>query len=308
MKIEFIKRPGGNDAANKESKMKHVVSFSGGRTSAYLVHLMEQKRKHEGWDVHYVFMDTGAEHPATYDFVRDVVEKWKIPLICLRVDINPTIGKGNGYREMDINQCKHDLEPWKSMLRKYGTPYIGGAFCTDRLKLVPYTKYCNEHFGRGGYVTWLGIRADEPRRLSEKDGFRYLAELSDFDKDDVLDWWSEQSFDLKLQEHLGNCVFCIKKSINKVALAAKDEPKLAKQFNEVITDKSVRIVESRTSPSEIIYRGRASFSQVIAMFSEHDRDEMFWSLQSSKRYDTGSCSESCEVFSGEAQMDMFDEN
>ncbi|AUR93167.1 phosphoadenosine phosphosulfate reductase family protein [Vibrio phage 1.184.A._10N.286.49.A5] len=43
--------------------MINVVSFSGGRTSAYLVHLMEQKRKLEGWDVRYLFMDTGAEHP-----------------------------------------------------------------------------------------------------------------------------------------------------------------------------------------------------------------------------------------------------
>ncbi len=35
----------------------HVVSFSGGRTSAYLVHLMEQRRR-AGEDVRYVFMDT----------------------------------------------------------------------------------------------------------------------------------------------------------------------------------------------------------------------------------------------------------
>ncbi|MEN6788275.1 hypothetical protein ABFC17_23590 [Klebsiella pneumoniae] len=38
--------------------MHQVVSFSGGRTSAYLVHLMEAQRK-AGASVHFIFMDTG---------------------------------------------------------------------------------------------------------------------------------------------------------------------------------------------------------------------------------------------------------
>ena len=71
----------------------NVVSFSGGRTSAYLVHLMEQRRR-AGEDVRYVFMDTGAEHPGTYKFIREVVSNWGIDLICLRVDVNPELGKG----------------------------------------------------------------------------------------------------------------------------------------------------------------------------------------------------------------------
>jgi len=41
-----------------------VVSFSGGRTSAYLCSLI--KGLHP--DAVFVFMDTGAEHPETYDF------------------------------------------------------------------------------------------------------------------------------------------------------------------------------------------------------------------------------------------------
>lgn len=81
----------------------HVVSFSGGRTSAYLVHLMEQRRK-AGEDVRYVFMDTGAEHPGTYKFIREVVSNWGIDLICLRVDVNPELGKGNGSRNSVYNQ------------------------------------------------------------------------------------------------------------------------------------------------------------------------------------------------------------
>ena len=47
--------------------IKHIVSFSGGRTSAYLVHLMEKKRIKDGLDVEYVFMDTGAEHKSKFE-------------------------------------------------------------------------------------------------------------------------------------------------------------------------------------------------------------------------------------------------
>ena len=277
----------------------HVVSFSGGRTSAYLVHLMEQKRKEEGWDVHYVFMDTGAEHPDTYRFVKEVVRQWGIPLVCLRADIDPRKGKGGTYRIMGIDECCCDLEPWKAITKKYGTPYIRGSFCTDRMKLMPYKKYCDETFGAGNYTTWLGIRVDEPKRLNTKPGYRYLAELSDFDKQDVLDWWKGQPFDLCIEEHLGNCVFCIKKSIWKVALAARDEPELAEDFHNMITSPDVRIVETRKSPSEVMYRGNTSFGQIIQMFPDASRDDLRELILKGRRYDTGSCTESCEIIAAE---------
>ena len=44
-----------------------IVSFSGGRTSAYLCSLI--KKSHP--DAVFVFMDTGAEHPKTYRFIRE---------------------------------------------------------------------------------------------------------------------------------------------------------------------------------------------------------------------------------------------
>ena len=279
--------------------MIDVVSFSGGRTSAYLVHLMKQMNP----EAKYIFMDTGAEHPKTYEFVRNVVKNFDIDLVCLRVDINQELGKANGYRVVSLDEIGPDLQPWRDMLKKYGTPYNpGGAFCTDRMKLVPFTKYCKEHFGKD-YVTWLGIREDEPRRLKPKDGFRFLSEISDFDKRDVLDWWSEQTFDLGIDEWLGNCVFCIKKAANKVALAAKDEPEMAKDFCSILDCDDVRIVDGRKTPSLTMYRGHQSLEQIIATFRDIDRDEIAGSLRKAKRIETGSCSESCEIFAG--QMDLF---
>lgn len=275
--------------------MIYVVSFSGGRTSAYLVHLMEARRKSEGIDVKYLFMDTGAEHPATYEFVRAVVRHFGIDLVCLRANINPQLGKPSSYSVVSIDDIGPDLAPWRAMMKKYGTPYnTGGAFCTDRLKLVPFEKYCKEHFGE--WVTVLGIRADEPKRLKGKPGVAYMADFSDFEKEDVLMWWASMPFDLSIPEHLGNCVLCIKKGVNKVALAARDEPELAAGFLSAIKCPSVRVVECRKSPSDVMYRGRATLERIIEMFSLHSRREIAATIKGMGGEDANSCSESCEVF------------
>lgn len=272
----------------------NVVSFSGGRTSAYLVYLMEQRRA-AGEDVRYTFMDTGAEHPGTYRFVRDVVEHWGIPLVCLRVVVNPELGVANSYRVVPIDEIGPDLQPWRDICEKYGTPYVHGAFCTRTMKTEVFQRYCADTFGKGEYHTWLGIRADEPKRLKERPGVSYLADISHFEKEDILEWWKEQPFDLQIQEHLGNCVFCIKKGINKLALAARDEPEMAGEFWQLITDPSVRVVERRQQENKIMYRGNNSLESVIALFADHSRDEIAATIRSKGGYDTGSCTESCEA-------------
>ncbi|MBO1280083.1 phosphoadenosine phosphosulfate reductase family protein [Acinetobacter nosocomialis] len=286
--------------------MKKVISFSGGRTSAYAVNLFKKDP-----DAYFIFMDTGAEHPATYQFIKDIVKHWKINLVCLRVVVNPQMKKGVGYKIIPLDELKQDLEPWKDMLKKYGSPYYDMPFCTARMKTEPFEKYCNEKFGKSNYERWIGIRSDEPKRLpievldklglpihkdakKQKAGFRYLAEISDFTKEDVLDWWEQQPFDLAITEHLGNCVFCIKKHLNKVALAAKDEPEQAAKWIEVTEGENIRS-EGRKYNHHRMYRTRLHLSDVIEAFKDHDRDELYNALRSSKRYESGSCTESCEA-------------
>lgn len=258
--------------------MINVVSFSGGRTSAHLAHLMRQRDP----DTRFIFMDTGAEHPATYQFIRDAVKNWNIDLVCLRVVVNPELGKANRYRILDLDEIGPDLTPWVEMLKKYGTPYIGGEFCTDRMKLGPFKKYCDEHLGRKAYHTWIGIRTDEPKRLIPKSRTSYLADISNIDKQGVIDWWSKQPFDLRIPEHLGNCVFCIKKSIHKIALAAKDEPQLARQFNDILTADYVRKMPNRCGTDLVMYRGKNTFEGVIAMFSGDTRESLASRMPSQK--------------------------
>jgi len=280
--------------------LPQVVSFSGGRTSAYLVYLMEQKRL-AGENVHFIFMDTGAEHPGTYRFIRDLVECWGIQLVCLRVVVNPTLGQGNSYRVVSVSEIGPDLQPMRDICEKYGTPYVHGAFCTRTMKMEVFERYCKDTFG--SYHTWLGIRVDEPLRLKNRDGVSYLAEISPFEKQDVLEWWKDQSFDLGIPEHLGNCVFCVKKGINKIALAARDEPELAADFWKLINDPSVRVVERRQQENKIMYRGNNSLESVIALFADHTREEIVATIRNKGGLEAGSCTESCEAMLCEVESD-----
>ncbi|MCS6241527.1 phosphoadenosine phosphosulfate reductase family protein [Shewanella baltica] len=279
----------------------HVVSFSGGRTSAYLVHLMEQKRKSENLDVRYVFMDTGAEHPKTYEFIRKVVNHYGIDLVCLRAKVDPKKGVGISYQIINLDDCKHDLQPWKDVLAKYGTPYIHGAFCTRSMKTDPIEKFIAAELNNVKVHQWLGIRVDEPKRLREKDGFSYLASISDFEKEDVLKFWQEMPFNLDIPEWLGNCVFCIKKGVNKIALAAKQEPELVQEFMSALESNDVKNVE-RKHGKLIMYRGHNSLTSIIETHINHTEQDLIQAMRG--KTDSGSCSESCEAFACDENQNL----
>lgn len=349
------------DSEKRDEKMINVVSFSGGRTSAYLVWMMEKKRL-AGEEVHYLFMDTGAEHPNTYQFIRDVVNNWGIDLTCLRVQVNPELGKGNGYEIVNLDEIGPNLKPWIDTTKKYGTPYFGGAFCTRTMKIEVCERYCKDHFAE--CESWLGMRLDEQTRiwgskifpLLRRLGFenmqmrglyvelremeapemitllesrylldtatasriahrvvkvkksrqRFMAEITDYEKQDVLTFWKNQPFDLNLEEHLGNCVFCIKKGVNKVALALRDEPEMAEKFKKVILSEDVRVVGRRQQENKIMYRDSLSLEAIEQMYANYSRDEIAATIKGNKAYEAGSCSESCEAFIVDgAQLDLF---
>ena len=340
-----------------------VVSFSGGRTSAYMVWLIESMRKSGEWSaqVEYIFMDTGSEHPKTYEFIKKCVEHFGIELTCLRGDFNQPVGVGHEYKVIDVNEIEHDMKngPFAQLMRKYGVPHVMSAFCTTRMKEDTFRKYCEEKYGKGNYVTWLGIRYDEPSRLvgsceyqkfksaglsdlyiarcfsdaangaycenpvikslaykKQSSGLNYMAQITDFEKDDVLDFWSGMPFDLEIQEHQGNCVFCIKKSINKLALAARDEPELLSDWLGAIDSASDRLnqpIEKTTDglfqetytqhiKKGIMYRGSNSVESIIAKFALHSRDEIYDSIRSMKRKESGGCTESCEAFANQLEL------
>lgn len=322
----------------------NVVSFSGGRTSAYLVYCGIT----QGWADEFVFCDTGAEHPKTYEFIREISKRWGVKITCLRGDFDVPLNVGNRPVVVGLNDTGPDLKPFAGEIKKYGVPYMGGGMhCSCRMKERVFTAYCNEKYGRGNYNTWLGIRSDEPARLfntklaaelkhrgfpqylfedvlrwanednmlskvrisvqgiddilddlkaaATKTNVRYLAELGEVEKQDVLDFWSDQSFDLEIPEWLGNCVFCPKKSDLKLAAAQRDEPEIYSEWLSMLHSDSVR-VDDKTGHRSKMYRKKRSLEQLIATFDGSTGNEIKARIRGAKHLDTGSCSESCEVF------------
>lgn len=59
-----------------------VVRFSGGRTSAYMLRQVLDNND-ELDDLIVAFANTGKEHPATLDFVKECSERWTVPIVWL---------------------------------------------------------------------------------------------------------------------------------------------------------------------------------------------------------------------------------
>lgn len=106
-----------------------------------------------------------------------------------------------------------------------------------------------------------------------------MADISEFEKPDVLNWWKTQSFDLQIDEHLGNCVFCIKKSELKIALAARDEPKMAKNFIQLLDTVDIR--PTRNDPR--MYWGKQTLQDIINSFADKNTEDLRISMRGGRR-------------------------
>jgi len=271
--------------------MKHVVAFSGGRTSAYMSQLLKSKYD----NVEFFFIDTGAEHPKTYEFIRKCDKAFNLNLTVLRPVINQTKGVGTSYDIVSTDDIGWDLSIMKDLTKKYGTFTAVTPLCTSTLKRDVADKYIKT---KGDVTRWIGIRCDEKRRLKDKTGFKYLADISDMEKSDILEWWSNMPFDLNIEEHLGNCIFCVKKGNNRIALAQRDEPELFEEWVDMVKQARQR----GEQPKELIYRGKVSPEGVVKFYEDYTYDEIKQTMRMYKNKQT-LCSESCESF----QMELFNE-
>jgi hypothetical protein len=160
------------------------------------------------------------------------------------------------------------------------------------MKSEPFDKYCKDKFGKDNYIKWLGIRADEPQRLKTKDGVKYLAYISDFEKVDILKYWANYKYDLQIPEWLGNCVFCMQKKNSKIALAARQEPELAKEFSIMIEEAKDRDDRDKRN----IYQHKISIDKIIQNFKDVGEKQLTQRMMRGRREDQGDCGDSCEPF------------
>jgi hypothetical protein len=273
-------------------KQKYQISFSGGRTSAYMTKLLL-----DNWSVRYdfivTFANTGLEHPKTLEFVHNCDVNFGFNTVWLEAVVHE--GRvACTHKVVDYATASRKGEPFEAVIQKYGIPNTAFPFCTRELKINPMNSYLRSlGLDYRTIPTAIGIRDDEKRRVSKTaDATQIHYPLIDVwptDKGEILDWWAEQSFDLGIDEFEGNCQGCYKKSSKK-------------HFMQIERDASVYDFHRRMEQQ---YRSHGPQVGDRVFFRQNmDTNALFDLYNASKDAPTrsaradedGGCSESCEVY------------
>jgi len=253
-----------------KTKETIIVSFSGGRTSAYMCWWLQQNMSHL-YDFIYVYANTGLEHQKTLEFVHNVDRFLNLNLVWLEAVVSIEKGKGTRHKIVDFYSACRDGEVFEEMIKKYGLPNQTYMHCTRELKLNPIASY-KASVGLKDNREAIGIRFDEFQRVKNNPRLIYpLATIGKITKQDVLKFWKKQPFDLDLPEYLGNCVGCFKKSNVKLDLIAKTEPQYFEFFIDM-ENKYFNVITENETTQRFIYRGYKTAKQIQDEGADVDND------------------------------------
>ena len=96
-----------------------VVSFSGGRTSGFMLRQILDAHGGQPDGLKICFQNTGLEHPATYDFVRECGERWGVEITWLEYCLDAE--GGHSYRIVDFDTASRDGSPSPDSSRRSNT-------------------------------------------------------------------------------------------------------------------------------------------------------------------------------------------
>lgn len=274
-----------------------IVSFSGGRTSAYMARWLQLNKSTE-YNLRFVFMNTGAEDERTLEFVNRSDKEFNLNLVWLEADIIHGERTGTKYKVVNFETAARNSEPFYEMVKKYGIPNQSYPHCNRELKLAPFNAWMKDNGLIDAYRA-IGIRIDEIDRMAANmDEMKIIYPLIKWNpsrKGDVLGWWSRQSFDLEVPEHYGNCVTCWKKSDRKLLTIAHEAPELFTHFDnmEIIARDSGsnaknnkgNFFRNNRSTKEMIGKSILDFNKFHDRYYEQHSDQ------------SNGCSDSCDLFS-----------
>lgn len=205
-----------------------LISFSGGRTSAFMALMLVTLCHYFGIEFIVVFANTGDEDEQTLIFVDRCDREWNLGVVWVEADVNPQRGQGTKHRIVTFETASRNQEPFEAVIEKFGIPNKVFNHCNRELKLRPIHSYARSiGWEPGTYLTAIGIRADEMDRMSaaaDEEGWIYPLVKAGITKPFILAffYWT-QAFDLYLAEEDGNCKACHKKSRRKLLTVAKKD-------------------------------------------------------------------------------------
>lgn len=217
------------------------ISFSGGRTSAYMLHqILAVNGDLDPKKVQVLFSNTGREMPATLDFVQECGERWGVPIMWLEYTSDAP-----KFQMVCHENAARNGEPFDELINyKKVLPNVLMRFCTSELKIKTAERFLKA-IGWKEWTNLVGIRADEMRRVNyDRQGNSagswvrgYPLAANGIDKDVVAKFWQNQPFDLGIENHNGsniegNCDLCFCKSEAKLAAMIKNHPERAKWWSD----------------------------------------------------------------------------
>lgn len=214
-------------------KTETNISFSGGRTSAFMLYKVLEAHD---WKLpekaKVLFANTGKEDEATLMFVKNIQDKWNVEIIWLEY-----IPEEPFFKVVTFETASRNGEPFESAIRYYKkVPNPAQRWCTGILKIRTMHKYLKSIGWEDHHETdnddFVGIRADEARRAAKMPRHKTPLVTDGITKKDVLDFWKKQDFDLELpviegETVGGNCDLCFLKSLPKIMTLIRQNPERA---------------------------------------------------------------------------------
>jgi len=215
-----------------------LISFSGGRTSAYMLHQIIQA--HGGGlpdNVVVAFANTGKEREETLRFVHECGSRWGVKIHWLEL-LKRSGPAAERYEEVGFNSASRNGEPFARLIAaKQFKPNGVMRFCTEELKVKTIEAFLVNRFG---WTTWsnvIGLRFDEGHRLLKsyakndeaKSPWRNVHPMDKarVTKADIMAFWSKQPFDLSIRPYESNCDLCFLKGRGILKVTIRENPGVA---------------------------------------------------------------------------------
>ena len=212
-----------------------LISFSGGRTSAFMLHeIVKAWNGNLPDDVVVAFANTGKEREETLRFVHECGSRWGVPIVWLEFQAR----SGDPKMRFDVvgyNSASRRGEPFARLIwSKKFTPNSVARFCTEELKVNTIKNYLLHDLGWTKWTNVVGLRHDEGHRCLKQ--YAKNAEGNDpwqtylpldkarVSKRDVEAFWSSQPFDLGLRSYEGNCDLCFLKGRKTLKALIRENP------------------------------------------------------------------------------------